>query len=89
MLGILNKVIVTVVEVIQGMFEIPIFTTVEVLRCLWTPAAGLGSSDTVILTVWEFRQASFSTKNVLKLNFHNFRGFLMLVDSCFSAGKIR
>ena len=30
-------------------------------------------------------QASFSTRNVLKPNFHICRGAAMLVDSCFSA----
>ena len=37
----------------------------------------------------EVVQASFSTRNVLKPNFHNYRCCVMLVDSSISAGKIR
>ena len=50
---------------------------------------GAGKYDKVILTVVEVVQASFITTNVLKFNFHNCRGSLMVVDSCFRAGKIR
>ena len=56
---------------------------------MWTPYSVLRRSDTLILTVGEFGLAFFRTKNVLKFNFDNCRGFLMLVDSSFSAGKIR
>ena len=56
---------------------------------MWTPDSVLGKSDTVILTVGEFGHAFFRTKIVLKFNFHYFIGPFMLVDSCFSAGKIR
>ena len=34
-------------------------------------------------------QPCFSTRNVLKPNFHNCRRCAMLVDYCFSIGKIR
>ena len=37
----------------------------------------------------EVVQASFSARNLLKPNFHNCTCCAMLVDSCFSAGKIR
>ena len=37
----------------------------------------------------EVVQASFGTRNVLNLNFHNYRGRAMLVDSHFTAGKFR
>ena len=33
--------------------------------------------------------ACFGTRNVLKSSFNNCRGGAMLVDTCFSAGKIR
>ena len=33
--------------------------------------------------------AQVCTRNVLKPNFYNSRGCAMLVDCCFSAGKIR
>ena len=49
----------------------------------------LERSDKVILTILEFVQATFLTRNILKPNFHNCRGGVMLVDFCFSAGKIR
>ena len=45
--------------------------------------------DKAILTVVEVVQAPFITRNVLKLNFQNCRGPLMVVDSSFRAGKIR
>ena len=34
-------------------------------------------------------EVSFSTRNVLKPNFHNCKGAAMLVDPCFIAEKIR
>ena len=34
-------------------------------------------------------EACFETRNVLKFSFDNCRGSAMLMDSCFSAGKIR
>ena len=34
-------------------------------------------------------EACFGTRNVLKFSFDNCRGSAMLMDSCFSAGKIR
>ena len=37
----------------------------------------------------EVVQASFSTRNIVKPNFHNCRCCAMIVDSCFGAGKIR
>ena len=33
--------------------------------------------------------ACFGTRNALRFSFDNCRGVAMLVDSCFSAGKIR
>ena len=37
----------------------------------------------------EVVQSCFETRNVLKFSFDNCRGCAMLVNSCFSAGKIR
>ena len=52
---------------------------------MWTSAGKIRYSH----TVGEFGLAFFRSKNVLKFNFHNCKGSLMLVDSSFSAGKIR
>ena len=45
--------------------------------------------DKVIFAVVEVEKVCFSTRNVLKFNLHTCRVCAMLVDSCFSAGKIR
>ena len=46
-------------------------------------------SSNAVVTVIEVVQASFNTKNVLNFNFPKCRGSLILMDSCFSAGKMR
>ena len=53
-----------------------------------TPVSALITSDEAVFTVMEVVQVSFSTRNVLNPNFHNCRGCVMLVHSCFGAGNI-
>ena len=40
----------------------------------------LGKADIVVFSVMEVVQASFSTNNVHKHNFHNYGGCIMRVD---------
>ena len=66
-----------------------ISTTVEAVGCLWTTVSVLGRSDKVTFSAVEVVQACFSTRNVIKPNFHDCRVCAMLADACISAGNIR